>query len=246
LERPAPETVLLLVQGGDGTADRDLAASTTSVVADRLPADRARRWLELEASRQQVELPSDAADHLVRATDADLGLLKIELAKLAGLAEGRALSVELVGDLLGIRHGETQYDWRDLVLSGRTARAVQVLPHVLAQSGVTGVALVALLGTSLIGLGLARDHFDRGASGVRLEAAVKRSLFRARPARVSYDAAAREWSRLAPAWPPARVDAAIRATLRADERLKSTTVTSELGILLDLVAQLAPAERAVA
>ncbi|MEZ4585834.1 MAG: hypothetical protein R2909_05480 [Gemmatimonadales bacterium] len=75
---------------------------------------------------------------------------------------------------------------------------------------------------------------------------MKRSLFRARPARVSYDAAAREWSRLAPAWTRTRIDAAIRATLRADERLKSTTLTTEQGILVDLILQLAKPARAAA
>jgi len=246
LERPAPETVLILVQGGDGPLDKDLAGLTASAAAERLPPERARKWLELEAGRQGVELTGDAAQHLVRATDADLGVLKIELAKLSGLAEGRPLSVEMVGDLLGIRRGETPYDWRDLVLTGRTGQAIQVLPHVLAQPGVTGVSLVMLLGTSLLGIGLARAHQDRGASGGRLEGAVKRSLFRARPARVSYDAAAREWSRLAPAWPRARIDTAVRATLRADERLKSTALTSEQGILVDLILQLANPARAAA
>lgn len=246
LERPAPETVLILVQGGDAAPDKELAGSTVSAVADRLPPERARKWLELEAGRQGVELSAEAAEHLVRVTDADLGVLKIELAKLSGLAEGRPLSVDLVGDLLGVRRGETQYDWRDLVLTGRTGRAIEVLPHVLAQSGVTGVSLVMLLGTSLLGIGLARAHLDRGAGGGRLEGAVKRSLFRARPARVSYDAAAREWSRLAPAWTRTRIDAAIRATLRADERLKSTTLTTEQGILVDLILQLAKPARAAA
>jgi hypothetical protein len=55
---------------------------------------------------------------------------------------------------------------------------------------------------------------------------------------VSYDAAAAEWSRLAPRWPVSRVDRALRLTLAADERLKSTSVSDEHGILVDLVLQL--------
>lgn len=247
LDRPVPETVLVLVQGaGEPGADKDLTSRMTAVEAPHLPPDRARRWLDLEAERSGVELADDAADHLIRVAQAELGIVKIELAKLAGIAAGQPLTVELVADLLGVRHGETQYDWRDLVLNGDTVRAIAVLPHVLAQSGVGGVSLVMLLGTSLVGLGLARAHYERGARGGRLVQAVKGSLFRARPARVSYDAAAREWSQLAPAWPRRRIDQAVRSTLRADQRLKSTTVSDERGILIDLLLDQPFAARSLA
>ena len=113
-----------------------------------------------------------------------------------------------------------------------------MLPHLLAPSGVSGVALVSLLGSHLIGLGIARAHYDRGGRGSALVGAVKGSLLRARPPRLSYDRAAAAWTRLAPNWPPARVDAALHATLAADERLKSTTLSDETAILTDLVMQL--------
>jgi DNA polymerase-3 subunit delta len=238
LARPSPETVLVLLQGPGAGPDSDLAAACLTLAAEPLPPERARKWLLLHAERSGIRLADDAALHLVRACDTHLGLLRTELAKLAGLAGQEPLTLERVAALLGVRHGETQYDWRDLVLQGETARALAVIPHVLAQSGMSGVALVTLLGTSLVGVGLARAHSDRGARGPALVQAVRRSLFRARPARVSYDAAAAEWSRLAPRWPVSRVDRALRLTLAADERLKSTSVSDEHGILVDLVLQL--------
>ena len=239
LERPAPETILILVQGAaDGEADSDLAAKSTSVAATPLPPERAKRWLLLQAGRLGVELEDRAAEHMVRVADGSLVTLRSELDKLAGLADNRALTVERVSEFLGIRHGETQYDWRDAVLEGHTATAVTMLPGILAQSGVTGVGLVSLLGTSIVGVALARSLSDRGASGRALAPAVKSSLFKARPARVSYDAAAVQWSRLAPAWTRAQLETALRALLKADERLKSTSVADEGAVLFDLVMEL--------
>jgi DNA polymerase-3 subunit delta len=242
LEHPAPETVLVLVQGSAESApDPELAARSTAVAVEPLPPERARRWLEREASRLGLQLDGEAADHLAQVAQGNLTVLKTELAKLGGLAGGDPLGLELVASLLGVRHGETPANWRDLVLAGETARAIAVLPHLLGQSGVTGVSLVMLLGTSLVGLGLARAHYDAGARGGSLFQAVKRSLFQARPPRLSYDAAATDWSRLAPAWPRGRIEAAIRAALRADLRLKSTSFSDDRAILTDLVLELGTA-----
>jgi DNA polymerase III subunit delta len=238
LERPAPETVLILVQGAsDADPDAELAARTTTMAADPLPPNRAERWVEREAGRLGVTLEPEAVSHLVRATGASLQDIRTELAKLAGLADGTALGLTRVAELLGVRHGETQYDWRDAVLAGDTATALRILPHVLAQSGVSGVGLVMLLGTSLIGVGLARSLYDRGERG-RLAGAVKGALFKIRPPRVSYDEAAREWSRHAPDWPRRRLEAALDAALRADQRLKSTTLAGEQAVLAELVLEL--------
>jgi DNA polymerase-3 subunit delta len=240
LARPSRETVLLLVQGGsDSEPDPELAARSTHAAAEPLGPDRARQWMLLAAGRRGLELEPAAADHLVRVTDGDLATLRTELDKLAGLAGGEPLTVERVSAVLGVRRGETQYDWRDAVLAGEAGRAAAMLPHVLGQSGVSGVSLVTLVGTSLVGLALTRAAYDRGARGSGLTQAVKASLFRARPGRMNYDAAAAEWSRLAPAWPSARVERGLRAALRADERLKSTTVSDERAILFDLVMELA-------
>jgi DNA polymerase-3 subunit delta len=247
LDRPSPETVLVLVQGGaEPAADAELAARTTHAAAEPLSPDRAGKWLILQAGRRGLELDPAAADHLVRVTDGDLAALKTELDKLAGLAGAEPLSLERVSAVLGVRRGETQYDWREAVLAGQAGRAAALLPHILGQTGVSGVSLVSLLGTSLVGLGLARSLYDRGARGSSLARAITDVLFRVRPSRLSYRAAADEWSRLVSDWPPARIDNAIRAALRADERLKTTSVSDERAILFDLVMELARPWKAAA
>jgi len=240
LERPAPETILVLVQGSGETApDPELAVRTTVVAAESLPPERARKWLMMHAARLGVELDDQAADHMVKVTDASLGDLRTELEKLAGLSSSGPLTLSRVAELMGVRYGETAADWRDAALRGDTRTAVGILEPVLSQPGVSGVSLVQMLGLGLVGIGLARAQYDRGVRTGALVQAVRNSLFRTRPpARLSYDAAAAEWSRLAPSWPVPRIEAALRAALVADERLKNTAVSDERAVLVDLLMEL--------
>ena len=239
LERPSPDTIVIMVQSSSEDAeDKELARGTVSVRFDPLPPERAQKWLLREASRLGVDLDAQAAQHLVRSTDADLGALSSELSKLASLPAGTPLSVEIVGQLLGVRHGETLWDWRDAVFDGDTARAATLLSPVLAQSGVSGVRLVTALGTALVGIGVARAHYDRGVRGGALGAAVMKTLLSIRPFGVSYKEEADRWSRWAPEWPSARIRSALRAARDTDEGLKNTTVSDERGLLLDLVLRM--------
>lgn len=247
LERPVAETVLVLVQGApdpgrerESGPDSDLTKLAVSVEVERLPLNRAEKWLARVAVERGVTLEPDAISHLIRAVDGDLSTARTELEKLASASEGGAVTVAQVAAMLGIRHGETQYDWVKAVLEGDTARAAAVLPHILDQPGVSGVGLVTLLGTELIGLGIARTRYDRGARGGTLSREVFQSLLRSRPPRLDYRAASDSWSRLAERWPRRRIRAAVQAALAADLRLKSTGLSDARGVLLDLVMQLKP------
>ena len=140
-----------------------------AVACEPLPAERARRWLLRRAGTLGVALEDAATDHLLAATGNDLGAVSAELQKLAALPAGAPLTADQVGALVGIRHGETIYDWRDAVLDGAAGRAVAMVGPLLDQSGVTAVKLITLLGTTLIGVGLARAHYDRRVRGGNLE-----------------------------------------------------------------------------
>lgn len=244
LERPSPDTIVIMVQSSSEEAeDKELAAGSVSVRFDPLPPDRAGKWLLREAGRLGVDLEVDAAEHLVRSTEADLGALSSELSKLASLPAGTRLTVETVGQLVGVRQGETLWDWRDAVFDGDTGRAATLLSPVLAQSGVSGVKLVTAIGTALVGIGIARAHYDRGVRGGALGAAVMKTLLSVRPFGLqSYKEEANHWSRWAPNWPNARVRSALRAARDADEALKNTTVSDESGLLLDLVLRMSVRE----
>jgi DNA polymerase-3 subunit delta len=240
LQRPSPETVVIMVQGSAEEADdKELAAGAYTVRFDPLPPERARKWLSHQAARLGVTLEPEAAEHLMRSVGSDLSALTSELAKLASLPAGEPLTAERVGELVGVRHGETLWDWREAVLDGQPGRAAALLPSILAQPGVSGVKLVTTLGTALVGLGIARAHYDRGTRGRSLEAAVLKSLLSARPfGLLGYKDEASRWSSWAPGWPRHRIRAALRAARDTDIALKNTTISDAQGLLTDLVLQI--------
>jgi DNA polymerase III delta subunit len=145
-----------------------------------------------------------------------------------------------VAELVGVRHGETPWDWRDAVLEDQPARATKLVPAVLAQPGVSGVKLVTQLGTALLGLGIARAKFDKNLRGRNLEDALFKMLLKNRPfGLLGYKDEAARWARLVPAWPQERIRRALEAATAADLALKSTTISDERAILIDLVLRLA-------
>jgi DNA polymerase III delta subunit len=218
LERPSPDTLVIMVQSSSEQAeDKELSAGAVSVRFDPLPPERARKWLLREAGRLGVDP---------------------ELSKLASLPAGTRLTVETVEQLVGVRQGETLWDWRDAVFDGDTGRAATLLSPVLAQSGVSGVKLVTAIGAALVGIGIARAHYDRGVRGGALGAAVMKTLLSIRPFGISYKEEADRWSRWAPKWSRPRIRSALRAARDTDEGLKNTTVSDERGLLLDLVLRM--------
>jgi DNA polymerase III subunit delta len=240
LERPSPETVVVLIQGSTEEAeDSDLARGASTLRLDPLSPTRAEKWVLRRAGHLGLTLTPEAASHLVRAVGTELAALRSEMAKLASLPVNEALTPERLGELVGVRHGETVWDWREAVLQGQAGDAVALLEGLLAQPGVSGVKLVAQLGTALVGVGIARSAYDGGRRGHALEDFVFKSLLKNRPIGVSgYKEESARWSRWAPEWPLSRIRAGLRAAGMADQALKNTTVSDEQGLLTDLVLQL--------
>lgn len=237
LERPIPETILILVQGAaEESEDAELVKRSCAVAFEPLPPERALKWLLRRAKSLDIALDEGGAEHLLRCVGGDLGALAAELQKLAALPPGEALTPARVGELVGVRHGETIFDWRDAVMGDKAANAVALLPSILSQPGVSGVKLVAILGTTLVGVGIARSHLDRGTRGRALDDVIFKTLLRNRVfGLLSYKEEAPRWARWAGTWSEARISAGLRATLAADRALKSTTISDEQGILADLV-----------
>jgi DNA polymerase-3 subunit delta len=237
LDRPSPDAVVLLVQGAaEESEDKELAARAVSVGCHPLPPDRAAKWLAHRGAPLGVSFAPGAAEHLVRVVGPELGPLAGALEKLAAVAGAEPVTEEAVAALVGVRHGETIFDWRDAVLDGDIARAATLLGIVLQQSGVSGVKLVTLLGTTVIGVGALRAASDRNPRGFRLQDAAYQLQRRARVyGLLPWQDEARRWAAWVPGWSAERIRAAIRALLDADIALKDTTLSDERGILLDAV-----------
>jgi hypothetical protein len=103
----------------------------------------------------------------------------------------------------------------------------------------SGVKLVTLLGTALVGLGIARSLYDQGMRARGLEDAIFKALLKSRPTGLlGYKDEASRWARLVGRWPAGRLRAALRSALEADQALKSTTISDERGVLTDLVLRI--------
>ena len=248
LGRPAPETVLVLVQGaGEESEDKEIARQSAAVALEPLPADRVRKWLQRRATALGLSLEEDAAGHLLAAVGGELAPLAAELEKLAALPPGEPLTAARVGELVGVRHGETVFDWRDAVLDDRTGPAVSLLGPLLDQPGASGVKLVTLLGTTLVGVGVARSHYDRGVRGRALDDAVFEAIRRSRVyGLLSWGEEKTRWVRWAGRWPADRLRQALQATLDADRSLKGTTISDERGILATLLLRLGTVKKEAA
>ena len=239
LSRPSADTLLIMLQGAaEPKPEPGLSRGTIAIDFSPLSPSLAVRWINHYARQQKVELSPDAATHLFESVGNDLGLLRMELDKIAGLSVEGAVGVDLVAALVGVRRGETLLAWRDLVMKGDPARAVPMIGPVLDQSGMSGVKMVSTLATSIIGLGLARPHYDRGLRDRALQQKILNTLFSVRPFGLGdWKVESDKWAQWVPAWPSARIGVALRAALKADQALKNTRVSDERSVLTDLVLQ---------
>jgi len=148
-----------------------------------------------------------------------------------------------------VRRGETLYDWRDAVLGGQTVEALELTDVVLGQTGVTPVRMATVIGSSLVGVSLARSHYDRGKREKALASELAATLARRRPywlKDIGWSAEAGRWAGWAAAWSPSGISRAIASVLAADQALKNTRVSEERSILLDLILQLDQVRREAA
>src|SRR5437763_611143 len=104
-----------------------------------------------------------------------------------------------------------------------------------------------LLGPHLVGTTLARAERDRGVAPSRLPDGLCRQMQSVRPygMRIYKEEAAR-WTAWSAQWTARELGNALRATLAADNALKTATVSDDRGIVTQLVLGFAPLKREAA
>ena len=241
IEHPSPETVLILVQGpGEEKPDKDLLKHAEPIACAMESGADVRRWVERRASDRGLTFEDGAVDHLLKVTTGNLSAINTELEKLASLPAGTAITVKQVEDLVGVRHGETPQDWRAAILEDDPAKALELLPMVLSQSGVSGVRLVSLVGTTLIGVGIVRAAYEKGQRGKALSDAAFAALSAGRPGGLGpWGPEAANWAKWSARWPATRIRVALEAALLADRTIKNTGLSSEQAILADMIMRIA-------
>lgn len=249
LASPNPTTLLVLVVAVGEEPDAELLRQSTPVELEALSAERVPRWLQHRASGLGLTIEPEARDLLLRAVGNDLSTLARELEKLASLTGDthRPATAADVTALVGVRRGETIYDLVEAALERSVARAAQLVEPVLEQTGMSGVRIVSLLGTHLVGTALARAERDRGTNVARLPDTLFRQLLAVRPYGLrNYKEEAANWSRWSASWTTGELRRSLRAALAADNALKTATVTYDPGIVTQLVLGFAPMNREAA
>lgn len=253
LERPAADTLLLLVAPAGAKVDAGLSSRGVVLHFDPLTPERVRRWIGHHARTVLgATVEEDAAKLLQEGVGNDLQQLAAELDKCASYAlahrpsgmavpapELMAISADVVSAVVGVRRGETVSDLLDAVALRDAARATALVGHVLAQPKMAGVPIVMMLATQALALAYGRARRDGGVPTSRLSgeffAFLKETgAFTGRP----WGEAASAWTRVVDRWTAAECDAALRILLEADVALKETMVSSEEGIVTGAVLAL--------
>lgn len=253
LANPSRDTLLVLVVAAGDDPDREVADQTTTVAIGRLEPERVPRWLQHRASALGITVAEDAADLLIAAVGNDLSALSRELEKLgahaagAGGSRGGTVSADDVTNLVGVRRGETLHDLVQAALERNVARAAALVEPVLEQAGMSGVKILSLLGTHLVGTAIARAERDGGTPVGRLPDVLFRQMLAARPYGLrGYKEEAAHWTNWSALWTASELGRALRAALAADNALKTATVSDDRGIVVQLILGFTPMKREAA
>jgi len=246
LKTPAVDLLLIIASSSGSKPDSSLASSSTSLEFDALSAERIPRWIAHHAdSALGVRIGEAAAELLQAAVGNDLYQLSGELDKLASFVEGRDQEIgeDAVAAVVGVRRGETLSDLLDAVADRNAARALDLIPHVMAQPKTTGVSVVMALSTQMLAMSWGRAKLDEGLPRARLSQEYFNLLretgaFTGRP----WGSAAAAWSRATERWSRESLDHALNSLLEVDVALKESRVSSEEQLLASLLLSLCAGE----
>jgi DNA polymerase-3 subunit delta len=217
-------------QGSKAKFYKTLAKTAQSVEFQPFTPDDVPGWLlERAKTVHQKDMDVDAAQALGAAIGTNLGILAMEMEKLADfVGDGDRVTlkdVEAAGTQLP---AQDRWRWFDLVGERRLSDAVRAIP-VLFSQGENGVGLVIGLTTHLLRIGIVSEQ-----GPAALEAAL--------PPHQKW--MARRMSSVGRKWRPAEIDAALAGLLRVDRLLKSSSLPDQHLLeewLLGLMAEQAAA-----
>ncbi len=247
LKNPASDLLLIMTGAAGAKPDPTLSGSATVLQFDPLTGDRIPRWIVHHATTELgIGITEPAVELLQAAVGSDLHQLAAELDKLASYVQSRGgeIGEEAVTAVVGVTRGETQADLLDAVADRNVSRALELIPHVLAQPKTTAVSVVMALSTQMLAISWGRARLDEGLSRARLAQEYFNLLketgaFTGR----SWGSATAVWTRAAERWSRAALDNALDSLLEADVALKESRVSSEEQLLATVVLSLCAADK---
>jgi DNA polymerase-3 subunit delta len=239
VERPAPDTVLVLVAPAGAKADKPLADRATAVEFAPLTGDRLPRWVayHVETALGRTITP-DAVALLVEAVGADLSQLAVELEKLASYATA-TIDVDAVAEVVGVRRGESVGALLDAIAAKDAATALELIGSVLQQPKTSAVSIVMNLTTQTLAMAYgaaarASGTPSRALFNEYMTLLKESGAFPGRP----WGEAVTAWARNTDRWTVSELNDALSALLATDVALKETRLSSDEQLLTSLVLTL--------
>ncbi len=237
LERPAADTLLVLVAAGGTKPDAALVEAATAIDFRPLSDGEVAKWVAHHATTLGVTIDSSAAELLSSATGNDLALLAGEIDKLRSYTNGAPIDEAAIEAIVGVRHGETLGDLLDLIAQRKSADAVALLDRVLAQPKTSGVSIVMALTTQTLAMGWLLAARERGLAQHRFESELY-ALLKENPSSMvgrPWGEAVKAWVHALRHWDAPAIDRAIAMLVAADLALKDTRLSSEEQLLTSLL-----------
>ena len=237
LERPAADTLLVLVAATGTKPDAALLQAATTVDFRPLTDGEVVKWAVQHATTLGVSIDERAAELLCTATGNDLALLAGEIDKLRSYTNGEPIDNAAIEAIVGVRHGETLGDLLDLVAQRKSADAVALLDRVLAQPKTSGVSIVMTLTTQTLAMGWLLAARERGLAQHRFESELY-ALLKENPSSMvgrPWGEAVKGWVHALRHWDAAAIDRAVALLAAADLALKDTRISSEEQLLTSLL-----------
>jgi DNA polymerase-3 subunit delta len=246
LDRPARETVLVLVAPAAWKAEPALMDRASTVDLRTLTEDEAVAWVAQRVAGMKAAIDGDAARLLVRSTGSDLALIDGELRKLRDYVGSSAINSEAVQAIVGVRAGETASDLLDAVCARDGVRAAGMVPLILSQPKTSGVFLVMSLATHFLGIGQVLVARRNRVSPRQLSGDLYAMMGESRSAVVGrpWGEAVSAWARHADNWDEPTVERALQLLHEADSVLKESSLSSEDQVVTTLVLAMCQRQRA--
>jgi DNA polymerase-3 subunit delta len=238
LVSPSADTVLVLVAVGDDS-DATLEARATAVAFPLLGEGALGAWITQRARRDGADITPEATALLAEAVGADLAHAAGELEKLASYVQGRPIDAAAIEAIVGVRRGEELGTLLDTVAHRDAARAVELVPRVLAQPKLSAVQCVGSLIAQTLAMGWGRAMLDQGASSRQLRGEYF-NLLKQSGGSVGrrWGDAVQVWVSNLPRWSAHELRQAADLCLRAEIALKDTRTTTDDAVVMTVILAL--------
>ena len=248
LERPSPDSVLVLVALSGTKEESALSSRSVAVPVQPLGGAELEHWMIEHAQLVHASsLTRDAAAALLREVGTDTVQLAAELDKLSSYAHGEPITKAVVNAVVGTRDGSSLGALLDAVAARDVGRALAQVEGVLGQPKSNAVTVIMALTVQMLALTWGYHARARGLSTQRLQGEYitllkETGAFPMRP----WGDAKMAWALHLPRWDGASLAEALRALRAADQNAKDTRLASDDQLLSSLLCAMCAPTRHVA